>query len=153
MADYTVMMTRKVNGEWETPIDLEATFAGLFYYKCEGLNTKGEPRAYTEEYAEAEQLRIWLPENVTRKPTDVVLQLLFKDDARQTSFDAFVDYVSGKRVRFWDSVRKRQAEMYLSGAVEVSEEALYGSTPYFVAKFPFTCLSGSTTVTEQINTL
>ena len=147
------MMTRKVNGEWETPIDLEATFAGLFYYKCEGLNTKGEPRAYTEEYAEAEQLRIWLPENVTRKPTDVVLQLLFKDDARQTSFDAFVDYVSGKRVRFWDSVRKRQAEMYISGAVEVSEEALYGPTPYFIAKFPFTWLSGSTTVTEQINTM
>ena len=87
------MMTRKVNGAWETPIDLEATFAGLFYYKCEGLNTKGEPRAYTEEYAEAEQLRIWLPENVTRKATDVVLQLLFKGDARQTSFDAFVEYV------------------------------------------------------------
>lgn len=153
MADYTVMMTRKVNGEWETPIDLEAAFEGLFYYKCEGLNTKGEPRTYTEEYAEAEQLRIWLPENVTRKATDVVLQLLFKGSTRQAAFDAFAAYVSGKRVRFWDSVRKRQAEMYLSGAVEVSEEKLHGTTPYFIAKFPFTCLSGDTTVTEQINTL
>ena len=147
------MMTRKVNDAWENPTNLEAAFEGLFYYKCEGLNTKGEPRAYTEEYAEAEQLRIWLPENVTRKATDVVLQLLFKGSTRQTAFDAFATYVSGKRVRFWDSVRKRQAEMYLSGAVEVSEEKLHVTTPYFIAKFPFTCLSGDTTVTEQINTL
>ncbi len=147
------MMTRKVDGVWETPTNLEDAFKGLFYYKCEGLNTKGEPRAYTEEYAEADELRLWLPEHVTRKATDVVLQLLFKGSTRQTAFDAFAAYVSGKRVRFWDSVRKRQAEMYLSGAVEVSEEKLHGTTPYFIAKFPFTCLSGDTAVTEQINTL
>lgn len=145
-------MTRLVDGVWEAKKDLEASFAGLRYKQCEGLNAKGEPRAYTEEYADAEELRLYLPPKLTRKATELKFEFIFMGSQRQVAFDNFVAYISNRRLRYWDDVRRRQAEMYLSGEIEVSDEKLYGSTPYFIATFTFTCLTGYTTVTSDIAT-
>lgn len=153
MSRYKVYMTRYAGTTWEEPVDLEASYKGLFYYKCTGLNAKGEPRVYTEEYAEKDGVRVFIPDNTTRKSTEIVLELLFKGDDRQTVFQSFCDYITGRKLRFWDTERKRMAEMFLSGAVSVSEESISGTTPFFIASFTFTTYNGTTVVKETVQSI
>lgn len=144
MDDYKFFMTRYVNNEWEKETSLEDYFNGMKYCSCDGLSKKGKPKnIYTESYAETEDLRIFIPESVVRENTDLEFVFAFKGKERRDIYDMFCDWVTGYKIRYWDTCRMRQVEMVLLEATEPSDDYLYGSDPYIVATFKFKNLKGS----------
>lgn len=125
--------------------DLETFFSGMKYLYCKGLSAKGKIRAYTETYAEKNGVRLYLPPTPTVDTVDIEFAFLFLGDNRRETFDSFYEYVKGKRVRYWDNVRNRQVEMYLSDKVDPSDDYLLGEQPYIQAVFKFTNINGLST--------
>lgn len=145
MADYKFYMSRWIDNAWETQVSLEDYFSGMKYVSCEGLSTKGKIKnIYTENYAEVEDLRVYMPETVVRENTDIEFVFGFEKDNRRDTFDSFVDWVSGYKIKYWDTARNRELEMVLIDKVEVDEDILLGSSPFITVKFKFKNLKGST---------
>lgn len=144
MNEYKFFMTRLINNEWEKEISLEDYFNGMKYCSCTGLSIKGKPKnIYTESYAETEDLRIFLPESVVRENTDLEFVFAFRGKGRRDIYDMFCDWVTGHKIRYWDTCRMRQVDMVLLEATEPSDDYLYGSDPYITATFKFKNLKGS----------
>ena len=122
--------------------DLEVDFSGMKYLSCKGLSSKGKSRVYTEQYADSNGIRVYIPTTYT---VDIEFEFVFAGDNRRDVFDTFYEYVKNKKLRYWDNVRNRQVEMYLSDKVEPSEDILLGSTPYIKATFKFTNINGIST--------
>lgn len=153
---YTVNMSRYLaeatNPGWETEVDIEDDFkitdqqtgavSKILYKQMTGLSDKGKPRVYKETYADADSIRVFLSDK--REPTELTLTLLFVGPARRDVYDNFCEYLKGYRVKYWDSVRKRKVEMFLSEAVTPSEDKFYVGTPYIQADFKFTNYTGET---------
>lgn len=138
-------MSRYVNGEWEEATDIEAYFNGLHYAKCDGLSKYGEVKnIYTETYAETSELRVYLPETVARENTDVEFEFVFDGENRRDTYHSFVEWLSGKKLKYWDTLRNRELEMILIDSVEPEEDELYGSHPYIRVPFKFKNLRGQT---------
>lgn len=144
MADYKFYMSRWIDNAWETQVSLEDYFSGMKYVSCEGLSTKGKIKnIYTENYAEVEDLRVYMPETAVRENTDIEFVFGFEKDNRRDTFDSFVDWVSGKKIKYWDTARNREVEMILIDKVEVDEDILIGSSPFITVNFKFKNLKGS----------
>lgn len=145
MADYKFYMSRWIDNDWETQVSLEDYFSGMKYVSCEGLSTKGKIKnIYTENYAEVEDLRVYMPETVVRENTDIEFVFGFERENRRDTFDSFVDWVSGHKIKYWDTARNRELEMVLIDKVEVDEDILIGSSPFITVNFKFKNLKGST---------
>lgn len=145
MADYKFYMSRWIDNDWETQVSLEDYFSGMKYVSCEGLSTKGKIKnIYTENFAEVEDLRVYMPETVVRENTDIEFVFGFEKDNRRDTFDRFVDWVSGYKIKYWDTARNRELEMVLIDKVEVDEDILIGSSPFITVNFKFKNLKGST---------
>ena len=145
MADYKFYMSRWIDNAWEEQVSLEDYFSGMKYISCEGLSTKGKIKnIYTENFAEVEDLRVYMPETVVRENTDIEFVFGFEKENRRDTFDSFVDWVSGYKIKYWDTVRNRELEMVLIDKVEVDEDILIGSSPFITVNFKFKNLKGST---------
>lgn len=145
MADYKFYMSRWIDNAWEAQVSLEDYFSGMKYISCEGLSTKGKIKnIYTENYAEVEDLRVYMPETAVRENTDIEFVFGFEKDNRRDTFDSFVDWVSGYKIKYWDTARNRELEMVLIDKVEVDEDILIGSSPFITVNFKFKNLKGST---------
>ena len=145
MADYKFYMSRWIDNAWETQVSLEDYFSGMKYVSCEGHSTKGKIKnIYTENFAEVEDLRVYMPETVVRENTDIEFVFGFEKENRRDTFDSFVDWVSGYKIKYWDSARNRELEMVLIDKVEVDEDILIGSSPFITVNFKFKNLKGST---------
>lgn len=145
MADYKFYMSRWIDNAWETQVSLEDYFSGMKYISCEGLSTKGKIKnIYTENFAEVEDLRVYMPETVVRENTDIEFVFGFEKENRRDTFDSFVDWVSGYKIKYWDTARNREIEMVLIDKVEVDEDILIGSSPFITVNFKFKNLKGST---------
>lgn len=145
MEDYRFYMSRFVDGVWEQEIELTERFDGLIYCKCEGISNKGALKnVYTEMYSEAEELRVYLPETPVRESTDIKLTLVFSKENRRDTFDSFIDYITGYKLKYWDNVRNREVEMIQTDKIEVDEDIIYGSAPYIAVEFPFKNIKGQT---------
>lgn len=145
MADYKFYMSRWIDNAWETQVSLEDYFSGMKYISCEGLSTKGKIKnIYTENFAEVEDLRVYMPETVVRENTDIEFVFGFEKENRRDTFDSFVDWVSGYKIKYWDTARNRELEMVLIDKVEVDEDILLGSSPFITVNFKFKNLKGST---------
>lgn len=145
MADYKFYMSRWIDNAWETQVSLEDYFSGMKYVSCEGLSTKGKIKnIYTENYAEVEDLRIYMPDDVVRENTDIEFVFGFEKENRRDTFDSFVDWVSGYKIKYWDTARNRELEMVLIDKIEVDEDILIGSSPFITVNFKFKNLKGST---------
>lgn len=145
MADYKFYMSRWVGNKWEADTDLEATFQGMKYVSCEGLSNYGKIKnIYTETYAETDELRVYMPENVARENTDIEFVFGFEKENRRDTYDSFVSWISGKKLRYWDTCRNREVEMILVEKVEVDEDYLIGSSPFITVQFTFKNLNGQT---------
>ena len=68
----------------------------------------------------------------------------FEKESRRDTFDSFVDWVSGHKIKYWDTARNRELEMVLIDKVEVDEDILIGSSPFITVNFKFKNLKGST---------
>ena len=145
MSNYKFYMSRWIDNAWETQVSLEDYFSGMKYISCEGLSTKGKIKnVYTENFAEVEDLRVYMPETVVRENTDIEFVFGFEKENRRDTFDSFVDWVSGYKIKYWDTARNRELEMVLIDKVEVDEDILIGSSPFITVNFKFKNLKGST---------
>ena len=142
---YKFYMSRWIGNAWEAQVSLEDYFSGMKYISCEGLSTKGKIKnIYTENFAEVEDLRVYMPETVVRENTDIEFVFGFEKENRRDTFDSFVDWVSGYKIKYWDTARNRELEMVLIDKVEVDEDILLGSSPFITVNFKFKNLKGST---------
>lgn len=145
MDNYKYYISRYVNDSWEQETSLEDNFSGMKYVSCSGLSVKGKIKnIYTESYPESDSLRVYIPETIARENTDIELKFAFSGENRRDIYDQFCDFITGYKIRYWDTCRNRVLEMILIESIEPDEDFLYGSSPFVTAKFKFKNLKGQT---------
>lgn len=131
------------NGVIQPIKDLEVDFIGLKYSKLMGIDKYGKIKnIYIESYPESSELRVWIPEIITRDNPEIELTLYFVGVNRRSVYHQFVQYISGSKLYYWDNCRNRKVAILLTEPVEPSDDKLYGSTPYITASFKFINLDG-----------
>ena len=136
-------------------IDIEAQFK-CKYVKFEGLSETGKVKnIYTETYAETEELRMYIPDEVLYENTDMSLTLLFSpysenDSDVQDNERAFFEYVSGHKIEYHDTFRNRYVSLLLINKPEVVGEVLYGGSRYREVKYTFKNIYGRSFATSKI---
>ena len=137
-------------------IDIEAQFK-CKYVKFEGLSETGKVKnIYTETYAETEELRVYIPDEVLYENTDLSLTLLFapsstEDNDVQDNERAFFEYVSGHKIEYHDTFRNRYVSLLLLNKPEVIGEVLYGGSRYREVKYTFKNIYGRSFATSKIS--
>ena len=137
-------------------IDIEAQFK-CKYVKFEGLSETGKVKnIYTETYAETEELRMYIPDEVLYENTDMSLTLLFSpystnDSDVQDNERAFFEYVSGHKIEYHDTFRNRYVSLLLLNKPEVVGEVLYGGSRYREVKYTFKNIYGRSFATSKIS--
>ena len=137
-------------------IDIEAQFK-CKYVKFEGLSETGKVKnIYTETYAETEELRMYIPDEVLYENTDMSLTLLFSpysenDSDVQDNERAFFEYVSGHKIEYHDTFRNRYVSLLLLNKPEVVGEVLYGGSRYREVKYTFKNLYGRSFAESRIS--
>ena len=137
-------------------IDIEAQFK-CKYVKFEGLSETGKVKnVYTETYAETEELRTYIPDDVLYENTDMSLTLLFAPDSTndsdvQNNERAFFEYVSGHKIEYHDTFRNRYVSLLLLNKPEVVGEVLYGGSRYREVKYTFKNIYGRSFATSRIS--
>ena len=137
-------------------IDIEAQFK-CKYVKFEGLSETGKVKnIYTETYAETEELRVYIPDEVLYENTDLSLTLLFAPDSTndsdvQNNERAFFEYISGHKIEYHDTFRNRYVSLLLLNKPEVIGEVLYGGSRYREVKYTFKNIYGRSFATSKIS--
>ena len=137
-------------------IDIEEQFK-CKYVKFEGLSETGKVKnIYTETYAETEELRMYIPDEVLYDNTDMSLTLLFSpysenDSDVQDNERAFFEYVSGHKIEYHDTFRNRYVSLLLLNKPEVIGEVLYGGSRYREVKYTFKNIYGRSFATSKIS--
>ena len=137
-------------------IDIEEQFK-CKYVKFEGLSETGKVKnIYTETYAETEELRMYIPDEVLYDNTDMSLTLLFapyteNDSDVQDNERAFFEYVSGHKIEYHDTFRNRYVSLLLLNKPEVVSEVLYGGSRYREVKYTFKNIYGRSFATSKIS--
>lgn len=129
----------------DTMKDLEADFSGLKYLKCEGLEDVGEARIYTENYADSDRTRVYIPDELTNEPTTVKLTLIFVGDNRRNAFNTFNEYIRNGIHAYWDTARNKELIFYIKDGIKPSDDIYKGSTPYMQCTYTLTNVYGKTT--------
>ena len=137
------MYTTENYSDDENSKDLEEDFKGLKYSKCVGLESRGAIKnKYTEDFAEESGVRVFIPDVITHKTTDITFTFLFIGDNRRQVFEDFYNYVSTGIIYYHDTVRMKQAKLCLMGEVKPTDDVYKGSTKYISADFKFSNLWG-----------
>lgn len=137
-------------------IDIEAQFK-CKYVKFEGLSETGKVKnIYTETYAETEELRMYIPDEVLYENTDLSLTLLFApsstdDNDVQDNERAFFEYISGHKIEYHDTFRNRYVSLLLLNKPEVVGEVLYGGSRYREVKYTFKNIYGRSFAESRIS--
>ncbi|MBO4785923.1 MAG: hypothetical protein J5510_02545 [Prevotella sp.] len=130
-------------------IEEEKSFAGLLYMRAEGMNDIGKPKdVYTEDYADSDRLRVYLPEdaNYTNEATKITMHFLVVGDAaqRQTTIKNFFNYVRVGTHRYKDDARNLEFDFIVTDELKVSDEKWHGSQPYVEIAVTMQNLNGKT---------
>lgn len=126
-------------------INLEKAFDGLKYSAIVGIDNLGAVKnIYTETYADANRVRVSMPEKVQRESTQITLVLYFVGEKRAEVFKSFCDYICNGRHRYWDTARSKYFDFYISEELTPSDELWYGSTPYFKVDVKMNNIFGQT---------
>ena len=122
-------------------------FDGVFYQAADGVEAIGQPRVYTEEYPESDELSVYFPEKTTLKAIDFALKLYFiaPDDKKdneaidyiQNSYHSFIGYLQGSLILYWDNVRKRKLLLALTESVKPSTTSVLEGREYLAVSFKF----------------
>ena len=118
-------------------VEIQEHFKGAYYNAVDGLETYGTPRSYTESFPESKSIDVYFPENTTYEATDFTLKLYFFDPENKTdeieaianvdkAYHAFVDYITGGYVKFWDNVRQRKVMLAFLESTKPTTDKLYG---------------------------
>lgn len=136
-------------------VDIEEQFK-CKYVKFEGLSETGKVKnIYTETYAESEELRMYIPDEVLYDNTEISLTLLFAPDTEndsdvQDNERAFFEYVSGHKIEYHDTFRNRYVSLILLNKPEVVSEVLYGGSRYREVKYTFKNIYGRSFAESRI---
>ena len=130
-------------------IDIEEEFVGLLYEQAEGLNNIGKTKnVYTEEYADSDRKRFFLPPdgNYANEGTKITMKFLVVGNPvdRQNTIDRFYEYVRKGVHRYWDTARNREFEFIVQDDIKQSDERWHGSQPYVEITVIMQNLNGST---------
>lgn len=140
-------------------LDIEDEYPGVLYMKAEGLNDIGKAKnIYTEEYADSDRKRVYLPSElqdgemvhkldlIANESTVVTMTFLIVGDAitRQQVMQRFFNEVRTGIHRYWDDARNRQFDFIVTDEIKVSEEKWHGSQPYVEVQIPMQNLNGKT---------
>ena len=137
-------------------IDIEEQFK-CKYVKFEGLSETGKVKnIYTETYAETEELRMYIPDEVLYENTEMSLTLLFapnstNDSDVQDNERSFFEYISGHKIEYHDTFRNRYVSLLLLNKPEVVGEVLYGGSRYREVKYTFKNIYGRSFATTKIS--
>ena len=143
-SQYKFYMARYENDAWSDEQSIEDSFEGLRVATVKGLSDKGKPRIYTETYAEIDGTDVYIPEEIKRDSTEIEIEILFMGDGYRNIYDSFVEFITGAKIKYYDTCRNRQLEMVLNDSIEVLDEMLYGGQPFIMASFKFLNLAGHT---------
>ena len=144
--DYKFYISRLINRVWEDATDIESHFIGMHYLKCTGVDSYGKLKnVFTETYSETSNLRVYLPETIARENTNIEFEFVFEGANRRDTYHSFVEWLSGYRLKYWDTCRNRELEMILIDSIAPDEDELYGSNPFIRCKFKFKNIKGETT--------
>lgn len=113
-------------------VSLNDSARGILYASANGLESKGKIKnVYTEEYPEADGVRVLHPADIgeepTRAATNVELGVIFTGDARRDNYQAIYDVLKNSRVYFWDSWREKLALLVMVDATEPDEDVIKGN--------------------------
>ncbi len=116
-------------------IDIEEYFPGLLYEKADGINNIGKTKnVYTEEYADSDRKRYFLPDdnNYANEGTEVTMTFLVVGTPveRENIIHNFFEYVRKGVHRYWDNARNREFDFIVTNELKVGEERWHGSNPY-----------------------
>lgn len=134
----------KRDGVDSSDVDLESSFQGMKYSKCDGLEDLGKPKnIYTETYADADTLRVHIPQSgVTREATTITFTFFFFGNNRQDIYDKFNAFVKGNKIYYYDTARQKRAYMVLMDKTAPKEDIYKGSHPYISVDYKFQNLWG-----------
>lgn len=123
--------------------NLEEDFPGLRYKEFKGLEKYGKNKGvYTETFAETDEVQVYMTPTPIRENIELTLTLVFIGNSRRETYHLFVDYISQGKIKYWDSVRKREVVFVLIEAIEPETDTLIGGADYIQASFKLTCLNG-----------
>jgi hypothetical protein len=127
-------------------LDIEETF-NCKYCSFTGLGEDGAARVYTEEFAEAKELRVYTPapSEITHDSTECKLTLLFESDKDfkvQEDERRFQEYVAGRKIIYHDTFRNLYYSLLMKTAPTKNAERLYSGQQYRQVVYTFTNLAG-----------
>lgn len=123
--------------------NLEEDFPGLRYKEFKGLEKYGKNKGvYTETFAETDEVQVYITPTPIRENIELTLTLVFIGNSRRETYHLFVDYISQGKIKYWDSVRKREVVFVLIEAIEPETDTLIGGADYIQVSFKLTCLNG-----------
>lgn len=132
----------KRDGVDEEYINLESYFQGMRYMQCKGLEDLGKPKnIYTETYADADTLRVYIPEKVKRGATTITFSFAFLGEDKQSVYDAFNSFVEGYKIHYYDTARKKASYMVLMERTTPKVD-FYKGKPYMTVDYTFQNLWG-----------
>ncbi len=148
MSDYKFYM-QKCDKDYNlidgTLKDLEVDFDGLKYGKCEGINDYGKPKnVYTEEYSDSNELRVYVPQEITNEATTIKFTFYFTGANRQATYHSFISYLNDGIHVYYDTARKRKFYFILTEKISISDEMWYGGEPYFKVDLTVQNIKGKT---------
>lgn len=149
-SQYTHYMKRvDIVNPTQPTYDIEEQFSGLLYMRADGMNDIGKSKnVYTEEYADSDRLRVYLPNdgNYTNDATKITMHFLIVGNASQrlSTLKAFEDYVRVGIHRYWDTARNLEFDFIVQEEIKVSDERWHGSSPYVEIQVPMQNLNGKT---------
>lgn len=130
----------------EDYIDIEERFKGMRYMKCDGLEDLGKPKnIYTETYADADSLRVYLPSEVKRAATTITFTFLFLGYDKQDVYDEFNEFIKNQKIYYYDTARKKRVCMIFQNATKPKDDNYVGSLPYIISDYTFQNIKGEAT--------
>lgn len=133
----------------QSVINIENFFDGLLYVKADGINNIGKAKnVYTEEYADSDRKRVYLPEDTNYTNEGTVVKMVFlvvgDESSRQIAIDNFSEYVRKGIHKYWDTARNKEFDFIVTDEITVSDERWHGSQPYVELTISMQNLNGRT---------
>ena len=161
--DFKIKRYRKSNGKYvamdASALSLEDDFGFIRYKAMSGLNSIGKNKSvYVETYAESEDARIYMSDEVRREQTSCTLSVYVfgSDPSLPTSLPLstrianagntwaeFYSKIEGCLILWQDNYRQRKALFYVLEAPDVKTDMIKG-VPYLQCDIKLTNVFGRT---------
>lgn len=149
---YIAKATKTNNGVFVSgePVEISQHFKGAHYKKAEGLESYGKTRMYIETFPEEKTPDIYFHNTLETSEVTLTIYFFDKDKHKNDSdaikaidqtYHAFVEYITGTYIKYWDNVRQRKVMLAYKGETKPTVDNLYGII-YKEVSFKFTNVYG-----------